>query len=729
MNRALLAKVVPKKYLSLYFTFLFTGLLLFFLFLRPGTVAGLTLEMTTEKDPAKADRPAGFQLSPMETVVFKGSLIMDSLEFQDITTVKLKITDPASVVIVPSIMLPLPVEDSILRDLTGEVAAAGGKGSLFFKVEFIDVVPGGVGYSYSYGYQATPADAEIRYTIRYTPASDATAGDYSAEISVFVGERTASVIKKFVGDGPNDEPADFSAVELTIPAGGLLPGDTKTLKLALGTFAGDAALLSVDADAGASNQNLLPILDRNSDGTVDKDDIELFDADFNAIGDNDIRITTIGDSVLGDVTFQAVASIPADSTFKIGYRTTAKMTGGDLISESLFGTATTTFRMLGPIVVSVGATLYPKGEDAAVGNDVVVLQASFDGDNDDIVSLTATGGFPLQPDTVSYIKADKIHLALRTTWGVDPATDFLAVVRLVSDATQGVFDLPVTAEDIAGNKDTENGAMITVEDTRDEINIRVLPGVNFFTPGIQCSPAGAACDGVEFKITEWLTQPVTSTVSGVATLADVFTAFHYYCPLEGATKSLCVTGDEGTFLSYIVGGAAEITTFKAGRGYTAFADPASFASESHAPQGLVNTPVPIKATFEGAVVADTEDALLPNTPVLAAYNLVGHHGERDALVGAFLRGAEVPEVLWITLHTFFNSLDIRMDSDGSLFLDPQGKPIADLVEGRYSTTASGLDPTKVVPANSASWLFMCLPPSTGPTDACEDGADLTPVLE
>jgi hypothetical protein len=328
------------------------------------------------------------------------------------------------------------------------------------------------------------------------------------------------------------------------------------------------------------------------------------------------------------------------------------------------------------------------------------------------------------------IEKSLFHPALLKKWGVDAQADFILPITILGDAVAGVFDLSVTATDLADNEastSSGSGVSIKVLDKRDKFNLYLMPGANFISPAIECT--GSDCTGADFDIDALISETVENAAAGIDTLDEVIENVFWYCPLGGSTQTpaLCTLGQESSFLVNDAGaGADDFASMRAGRGYVVVTDSASFLTESYSAQGLVDTPVPMKVTLEGAVVADA-GAALSSVRVLQEWNLVGPHSAGDTLVGSFLAGAEyLGEPLWVIMHTFTNSVDIKLTSDGIPQRDAQGVPLTEAVLGVFeSNVPFGQGPNSVISGGSGSWLYMC----TTPLSPCTAGVSLPPILD
>ena len=201
------------KYAPLYISVLITGLVMIFLFLRPGEAFGLNVEVEAEKK--FANFPAGFQLA--ERVLITADVVINEGEFAKITgaTFEVKTADGGAGFINfengvpnPAVNLPLPTSGDIdsagnnfsieFQELTSQLPTSGGlaQGKLFYDVflSTADTLPDAFGYGY--GYQGQQGGGRIKFTIKYHPPE--IVGKYIATVKVdFEGGELASSATEF----------------------------------------------------------------------------------------------------------------------------------------------------------------------------------------------------------------------------------------------------------------------------------------------------------------------------------------------------------------------------------------------------------------------------------------------------------------------------------------------------------------------------------------------------
>jgi hypothetical protein len=152
---------------------------------------------------------------------------------------------------------------------------------------------------------------------------DGTLGGSLREVTVTVVD-TDLTITEFVGAGPNSESATYDAVVITTDADGLSAFENTVVQLEAGTFDGSAALL-VQAQIDSSLQaTVLPIVDRDGNGSVTVADVQLLDVAGAAT--SDLIIVQLGSATAGTILLQSVVDIAAGTSFQLRYATSPQET-------------------------------------------------------------------------------------------------------------------------------------------------------------------------------------------------------------------------------------------------------------------------------------------------------------------------------------------------------------------------------------------------------------------
>ena len=341
----------------------------------------------------------------------------------------------------------------------------------------------------------------------------------------------------------------------------------------------------------------------------------------------------------------------------------------------------------------------------------------------------------------SMIAVAKFHPALQKKWGASSAADFLLPFE-VRTSVPGAYRPSFRVEDIAGQI-ALGSSRVDVANTRSSFNVYLMPRFNFVTPPLQCeSPPAAAslctASGDKFEIAKLLEQTVDRAnlnpafltdigkgAGGDVTLAEIVDIIFAYDTTFSPARFVSFTPASGFFVdleTMNVGRGYIIKTIVTGNGNEPF-QTILFTGDGRHPDTPL--PVPIRLTFTGEVIADTE-LVQPTTRVETAWNLVGPHSENDTNVEIYLASVSIPRRLWVQLVAFKNLLDISLGQQGTVKLVGSEKPETLLVKRFENLLGPPLTPelqSSPVIAGEGLWLFMCEQPDdpNAPPNECAGG--------
>ena len=185
-------------------------------------------------------------------------------------------------------------------------------------------------------------------------ATELTKGDVSTDLAVVgptiddADDRTIEVtltnaaLSKvlYVGTGPDNEDSDFDLngdddkddddiVLVTIGGTGVDDGDTFRVRLSDGDRVGsDSEYTLSDIPAEGDRDSILPIVDRNGDGSLTIADVEIVDLgdEPKEVGPKDVEVVRILDAATGLLQFEAEETLDADDVFGLRFATSPQET-------------------------------------------------------------------------------------------------------------------------------------------------------------------------------------------------------------------------------------------------------------------------------------------------------------------------------------------------------------------------------------------------------------------